>query len=156
PSFGKAAPIVEPISSRLSRLGRHLANHPEAAAFWVLALAYLIPVWAYAYLPTQGGPSHVNNAQILRDYGHSTLGYENYFELRWEPLPNLTSPLLLALLLCVLPPLVAEKALVSLYILGFAGSFRYFLGSFGPRCRPLSWAGLLFVYNRCLWMGFYN
>src|SRR5205814_7368197 len=43
-----------------------------------------------------------------------------------------------------------------LYVLGFAYGYRFFLGSFGPRARPLSWAGLLLVYQRCFWMGFYN
>ena len=56
----------------------------------------------------------------------------------------------------LVPPLAAEKLLVSAYVLGFAGAFRYFVGGFGPGHRPLSWAGLLFIYNRCFWMGFYN
>ncbi len=64
--------------------------------------------------------------------------------------------MLLAGLLYLMPALVAEKVLVSVYVLGFAGSFRWFLGAFGPRCRALSAAGLLLVYNRCLWLGFYN
>jgi hypothetical protein len=147
---------LQPDSSRLSRLWHYLARHPEAVAFWALAVAYLVPVWSFRYLPTQDGPSHLANALILRDYGHSAAGYEAFFEVRAEPLPNWTSHLLLTALLYVFPPLVAEKVLVSLYVLGFAGSLRYFFGAFGPRCRPLSWAGLLLVYNHCFWMGFYN
>jgi hypothetical protein len=142
--------------SRLSRVRQWLWHHPEAVAFWALALLHLIPVWAFHYLPTQDGPSHLANAQILKDYGTPAAGYEAFFEVRWDPLPNWTSHLVLAGLLYLAPPLVAEKLLVSLYVLGFAGAYRYFVGSFGERCRPLSWAGLLFIYNRCFWMGFYN
>jgi hypothetical protein len=131
-------------------------RHGEAAIFWALALAYLLPVWTYRYIPTQDGPSHLDNAQILKELGNSSAGYEAYFEIRVETIPNWTSHLLLAGMLYCVPPLTAEKLLVSLYILGFAGSFRYFLGAFGERCRPLSSLGLLFVYNRCFWMGFYN
>jgi hypothetical protein len=131
-------------------------GHPEAAAFWALALLYILPVWAFRYLPTQDGPSHLENAQVLKDYGNPASGYRDFFKLRAEPLPNLSSHLLLAGLLFVFPPLTVEKVLVSLYVLGFAGAFRYFLAAFGPRARPLSWAGLLLVYNRCFWMGFYN
>src|SRR5262249_12678023 len=141
------------LSGKLSFLSRLRA---EPAAFWVLALLHLVPVWAYPYLPTQDGPAHLDNAQILKDYGDPAAGYQTFFELRNEPIPDLTSHLLLAALLYVAPPLVAEKLLVSLYVLGFAGSFRYFLGAFGPRCRPLSWAGLLLVYQRNFWMGFWN
>jgi hypothetical protein len=139
-----------------NRVRRWLAEHAEPLTFWALVAVHLIPIWACRYLPTQDGPAHLNNAQILKDYGSPRPGYAEFFELRVEPLPNLTSHLLLALLLTVIPPLVAEKVLVSVYVIGFAGSFRYFLGAFGPRCRPLSWAGLLFVFNRCFWMGFYN
>jgi hypothetical protein len=131
-------------------------SNPEAAAFWIGAILYVAPVWSFLYLPTQDGPAHLNNAQILRDYHDPAAGYSEFFELRGEPLPNLTSHYLLAALLYLVPPWIAEKVLVSLYILGFAGSFRWFLGAFGPRCLPLAWAGLLLVYNRSLWMGFYN
>ncbi len=128
----------------------------ETLVFWALVLLHLVPVWSFTYLPTQDGPSHLANALILRDLGDPAAGYDQFFELRDDPLPNLTAPLLLAGLLYLLPPLIAEKVLVSLYILGFAAAYRYFLGAFGARCRPLAWAGLLFVYNHCLWMGFYN
>src|SRR5579872_4100107 len=116
----------------LSRVVRGVREYPEATAFWALAFLYLVPVWAFMYLPTQDGPSHVDNAQILKNYGAVRPRYSQFFELRAEPLPNLTSHLLLAGLLYVFPPLAAEKMLVSLYILGFAGAFRYFLDSFGP------------------------
>jgi hypothetical protein len=142
--------------SRPARARRWLLEHGELMAFWCLAALNVAPVWAFTYLPTQDGPAHLENAQILRDYGSSTVGYEQVFELRGEPLPNLTSHVLLAGMMYALPALVAEKLLVSLYILGFAGAYRFFLGVFGPGCRPLAWLGLLFVYNRCLWMGFYN
>jgi hypothetical protein len=56
----------------------------------------------------------------------------------------------------VAPPLVAEKVLLSLYVVGFAAGFRYFLLAFGPRCAAMSWAALLMVYSRCFWLGFYN
>jgi hypothetical protein len=152
----QAAPTVPTDASLLSRLRNQLARHSEAAAFWAVALLYLIPVWLFPYLPTQDGPAHLCNAQILKDYGDPAAGYDAFFELRAEPLPNLTSHALLAGLLYFVPALVAEKLLVSLYVLGFAASFRWFLGAFGPRCRPLAWAGLLLVFNRCFWMGFYN
>jgi hypothetical protein len=144
-----------PVATVMRRpLWRALSS--ETSAFWLLVALYLLPIWAFHYLPTQDGPSHLYNARIIKEYGGSAAGYEAFFELRNEPLPNLTSHLLLAALLYLLPPLLAEKVLVSLYVVGFAGAFRYFLGAFGTRCRPLSWAGLLFVYNRCFWMGFYN
>jgi hypothetical protein len=143
-------------AARVATFPRWLWRHGEAACFWALAFLYLIPVWSFRYLPTQDGPSHLANAQILKDYGKPGTSYDELFEVRYEPIPNWTSHVLLAGLMFIVPPLVAEKLLVTLYVLGFAGGFRYFLGSFGERCRPVSWLVFLFVYNRCLWMGFYN
>jgi hypothetical protein len=140
----------------MKRILSRIARHPETVAFGALALLYVLPLWSFRYLPTQDGPSHLDNAQILKDYGDPGAGYQPFYEIRPDPLPNLTSHLLLVGLLYVAPPLWAEKILVSLYVLGFAAAFRYFLGAFGDRCRPLSWAGLLLVYDRCFWMGFYN
>jgi hypothetical protein len=128
----------------------------EPITFWLIAFLHLIPVWGYRYIPTQDGPSHLNNAQIIKEYGNPEAGSNRVFEVHFDPLPNLSSHLLLAGMMFVVPPLIAEKLLISLYVLGFAGGFRYFLGAFGPSSRPLSWAGLLFVFNRCFWMGFYN
>jgi hypothetical protein len=147
---------VQPDLSPQPSLRHHLSKHGEAVAFAGLVLAYLLPVWLFPYVPTQDGPSHLSNAQILKDYGDPAAGYDTFFELRPEPLPNWTSHLLLAALLYLVPALVAEKLLVSVYIAGFAVSYRWFLGAFGPRCRPLAWVGLLLVYQRCFWMGFYN
>jgi hypothetical protein len=133
-----------------------LNSNSEAIIFWMLALAHLVPVWAFTYLPTQDGPCHINNAQIIKDCGNPETLYGDFFEVRLEPLPNLTSHLALTALLYVFAPLIAEKVLVSIYVLGFAASYRFFLGAFGPRCVPLSWVGLLLIYQRCFWMGFYN
>jgi hypothetical protein len=133
-----------------------LWRHAETVAFWALTVAYLLPLWTFPYVPTQDGPSHVANAEILKDYGRSSSGLEDIFQIRWELFPNWTSHLLLAALLFVAPPLIAEKLLLSLYVGGFALGFRYFVGGFGERSRALSWLAFLFVYNRCFWLGFYN
>src|SRR5262245_98712 len=124
-----------PLNTILASIGRR----GEVVLFWALAIAHLIPVWTYRFLPTQDGPSHLDNAQILKELGNSAAGYEAYFEIRAEPIPNWTSHLLLAGLLHIVAPLTAEKILATLYVLGFAASFRYFLGAFGPRTRPISW-----------------
>jgi hypothetical protein len=136
--------------------GQQTVGISRAAGFALLVLLYLVPVWSFPYLPTQDGPSHLSNAVILRDYGSRDTRYQEFFEIRWEPFPNWTSHLLLTALLYFVPPLVAEKVLVSLYLLGFGWSFWYFLGAFGSRGRELAPVGLLFVFNFCFLMGFYN
>jgi len=62
----------------------------------------------------------------------------------------------LAWLMGPFPPLLAEKLLASTYLLGFAWSFRYYLGAFGKDALKLAPTVFLFSYNRCFLMGFYN
>src|SRR4051812_11197543 len=113
-------------------------RHGEPVVFWLLAFLHLIPVWGYRYLPTQDGPSHLYNARVLNELLWGNPRYEAYYEVRAEPIPNWTSHIALAALYSIAPPLVAEKILVSIYMLGFAATLRYFLGAFGPRTQPLS------------------
>src|SRR5262249_28087588 len=96
------------------------------------------------------------NALVLENLATAQTRHQEFFAIRWEPFPNWSTHLVLAGLLYVLPPLIAHKALVSFYVLGFAYSFRYFLASFGRNTLFLAPAGLLFVYNRCFLTGFYN
>jgi hypothetical protein len=127
-----------------------------ALAFWLLTALYLAPVWAFHYLPTQDGPAHLSSALALKDYGQPGTRYHEFFEIRSGPLPNWLAHLVLAGLMYVVPPLIAEKVLVSLYVLGFAWAARYFLTGLGGAGRLLASAALLFVYSRCFWLGFYN
>jgi hypothetical protein len=128
----------------------------QAAAFWLLTLLYLVPAWAFHYIPTQDGPAHLSSAIALKDYGAPGTRYHEFFQIRSEPLPNWLSHLLLVGLLYVFPPLVAEKILVTLYIVGFAAAARYFLTALGGAGRLLAPVALLFVFSRCFWLGFYN
>jgi hypothetical protein len=138
------------------RNSRWHSLNAESLLFWALVVAYLVPIWAFRYFPTQDGPVHLASSIILKDYGKEGTRYHEFFELRAEPLPNWTAHLLLAGLMLVVPPLVTEKLLLSLYVLTFAGSLRYFCGAFGPSTRPCALVGLLFIYHRGIWLGFYN
>jgi hypothetical protein len=129
---------------------------PERLLFAVLTGACLIPVWLFRYLPTQDGPAHVANAVILRDYNTPGTRHHEFFELGLEPFPNWTGHLLLAGLSCLFHPLIAEKLFASIYIVGFAYACRFFLASVRPSAVALAPLCLLFVYNRCFFMGFYS
>jgi len=115
-----------------------------------------VPVWSFRYFPTQDGPAHLVNALILKGYGVRGTRYHEFFELRREQFPNWTSYLILAVLLHFVSAPVAEKLLVSGYIVGFAAGLWYFLGAFGRATRQLWPAGMLFAFNFGLLMGFYN
>jgi len=121
-----------------------------------LILLYLIPIWAFQYIPTQDGPSHLNNAQILSQYTNRAFNFQKIYDLRLDPFPNWLSHASLAALMWVFPPLVAEKILLSLYVIGFPLAFIYFLGAVDPAKKPLVLVSFAFIYNYLFMMGFYN
>jgi len=111
-------------------------QHPD----WLvisLILLYLIPIWIFQYLPTQDGPSHLNNAQILSQYTNPAYNFQNIYDLRLEPFPNWLSYACLAVLMRIFPPLFAEKIFLSLYVIVFPLAFIYFLGAINPAKKPL-------------------
>ncbi len=138
----------------------HPATHDRCSAntlgFCALVVLHLVPIWLFAYVPTQDGPAHVGMALILRDYEAPEARYREFFDLNWRPFPNWSCLALLVGLLQLFPPLIAEKVLVSLYVIGFACSFRYFVAAFGSQAVRLAPVGLLFLFNGCFLMGFYN
>jgi hypothetical protein len=121
------------------------------------ALVLLAPLWLFPRFPSQDGPSHVYNARLalllLRagsDVRHA------FFEWNLDPFPNWFSHAALAALLTALPPLWAEKVLLTAYVAALPLSFRYALVGVRPTAAPLAWLSLPFVLNRYVHEGFYN
>src|SRR5690349_1299948 len=117
-----------------------------------------IPVWAFRYFPTTDGGAHVANADVLLQYFRSPAGdgYRAYYELNRLPVPNALGHFVLALLMALLPALIAEKVFITLYLLLLPLSVRY--AACGIR-RAGGWVALLAVPLSLNWMlhqGFFN
>lgn len=126
---------------------------------WLVAgliLLYLVPIWAFQYIPTQDGPSHLNNAQILSQFTNPAYNFQKIYDLRLEPFPNWLSHASLAALMRIFPPLTAEKILLSLYVIGFPLAFIYFVGAVDLAKKPLGLFSFAFIYNYLFMMGFDN
>lgn len=126
------------------------------AAFLALLAAGCAPFWIHPYFPSQDGPSHLYNAWVLAHFERTPI-FREYYQL--DPLPaagNLLTQYLLAALLQFVPPLVAEKLLLSLYVALFFVAFRYFLGALTPHADYFApFAGVL-AHNWFLYKGFWN
>src|SRR5688572_28790297 len=101
--------------------------------FFALSALYLLPLWSVRYLPTVDGPSHTYNAWILRQHGnpHYPL-LQQHYDINAQPHPNWISQGTMALLMFVVPPLVAEKLVVSCYLLLFLGGMWFLTASVRP------------------------
>ncbi len=125
--------------------------------FVVLLVLHLAPLWFFAYFPSQDGVSHIYNAHTLKEYHkHENYKMRDVFKLNITIFPNWMSHLVLAALLYIFPPLIAEKILLTFAIGLVPVSFFYFLNAIHGRGFLFGWLGFLFSYNYLLLMGFYN
>src|SRR5215212_10528590 len=95
--------------------------------FVLLAALYITPIWSVRYLPTGDGPTHVYNAWVLRVLatGDAPANITRAYRIDWTPFPNWTGHALMALAMLVVPPIVAEKLLLTLIlVLLFTGAWR--------------------------------
>ena len=142
--------------NRLTAFTDLLARH-ETLLFSLLILIHLVPIWAFTYLPTTDGAAHVASADVMRNINDPALTvFRKYYFVSNQPSPNLIGHLALAGLLSFLPPIIAEKVLVSLYIALFPLAVRYALRSIRPRATPLAFLAFPMVYSYVFAQGFYN
>ena len=124
--------------------------------FLVLIAIHLLPVWWFAFFPSQDGPAHIANAYLLKNF-HVLPRAADFFSLHLSAFPNWFSHAFLAGAMYLVAPLTAEKLLLSVYVLTFAGGIRYLaVAIHGRRAAPVYFLWFLFVYNYSLHLGFYN
>jgi len=121
------------------------------------AFLLLIPIWTVDHLPTVDGPSHVYNAEIIRQIA---LGHDNAltraFRLNPRIVPNWTGHALLALFMMVFPPAFAEKLLMTgIIALFFTGVWMY-AGCDDERRHVWAFFAFPLAYNQLFQLGFYN
>ncbi len=128
--------------------------------FVVLLILHLLPIWIFAYFPSQDGPSHVYNALVLKEYGqHENYKMRDAWKLNITIFPNWLSHIALAALLYVFPPVLSEKIFLTIAVGLIPIAFFYFLNAVHKEQNEkylYGWLGFPFAYNYLLYMGFYN
>ncbi len=118
----------------------------------------LLQIWLPEYYLTGDGPSHVYNAQILHDlWCNKNLSfYDTFYSLNKDPNPNWLTHIVLALLLFFMNGIIAEKLLLSLYVLLFTSGFYLLMKKMNPKTKFWSLVVFVFVFHHPLAKGFYN
>jgi hypothetical protein len=130
---------------------------PDNLLLVVLLLLHVAPLWWFAYFPSQDGPAHLENATILREWGRPDLTrWHDFYTLNPNPEPNWVTHLVLAGLMYVVPGLVAEKMLLTGYLLLLPFSVRYALHAVRPGSEFLALLSLPLLHNLFYHLGFYN
>lgn len=137
--------------------GLAAAGFWERVAFWVLLGLHLLPIWRYRYFLTADGPTHLYNAWLWKTMllepahpAHQLLAFNSGLE------PNYLSHVLLAGLLSMAAPWLAEKLLLTLFVLGLPLALRYALRALPTGADWLAILGFPFIYSVVLLWGFYN
>ena len=128
--------------------------------FLVLLILHILPLWIFAYFPSQDGASHVYNGLVLKEFGkHENYKMRDAWQLNITIFPNWLSHIMLMVLLYVFPPVIAEKVFLSIAIGMVPIAFLYFLGAVHKDQNGkfvYAWLGFPFALNYLLYMGFYN
>jgi hypothetical protein len=86
-----------------------LINRFSGYAFLALITSEVALLWVFAYVPSQGGPSHLHNASVLANYNREFI-YREYYRLTpFQPAGNMLTQFMLAGLLKFTGLLLAKK-----------------------------------------------
>lgn len=147
------------LASRMSETGESQPSRAGVAAVAFVFAITLVPVWYFRWLPTQDGSVHVENAVVLRELlsGQGAPNLSKFYEINPSPDPNWTGQVLLTSLTVVTPARVAEKLLVSFYLIGVPLT----AGWCAHRFRRGTWVigtmlAMPFLYSLALHKGLYN
>ena len=121
----------------------------QSCLFLGMTILYLLPIWSIQFFPTQDGPSHVYNALIIKEYFNTDRYplFQQYYNLNLQPMPNWFGHVVMAILMFALNPLIAEKLMLTGYVVLFLYSGRYLIISVDPAKRGLPFILFPFVYN---------
>jgi hypothetical protein len=125
-----------------------------SAIFAALLVLGLVPLWIVPHLPTQDGGNHVESVMGLLRLPHSAL-LQHFYLPNYGPQPNWLTQILFAGLVQGVAPRVAEKLILSGYVILLPLAFRAAL----PRTARGRWASLAifpFVASYPFHMGFWN
>jgi len=129
----------------------------ESALFWFFLIACAAPIWCLSQIPTQDGPAHLYNAYLLSGWWKTSFPVDRtYFAFNPAPVPNWFSTVILAIFMQVFSPRIAEKILLTSYVILLPVAFRYASRSFDYLSRYTYFLSFALVWNHLFQMGFFN
>lgn len=128
----------------------------ERRAFAAATLASLVPLFLLYLLPTQDGPVHTYNAELVRQY---LAGEGDWFSALLAPNPRFDPPwvprMLLVAWVALFGPGPAELIYQALCVLLIPWALRYAITAFAPGQGHFAWLGLPMAWSVTFHLGFY-
>jgi hypothetical protein len=133
------------------------AHWIEHGVLAIMLAVAVIPFWTLRYLPTTDGAAHLANADIVLHWlrGDAAV-YRSYYMMNPLPVPNWLGHFVLAMLMLVVRPIVAEKLFMSAYLILLPLSVRYAVRSVRKSAGFLALLAVPLSLNWITHQGFYN
>lgn len=133
-----------------------LSRWPGALTAAVVA-AHLVALWSFRFFPSQDGPAHLGTAAALRELVLGQFGIvRDFYVINPHLDPNWLIHVVLALLGAVMPALIAEKLLLSGYLIALPAAAFYAARAARPGAGFLGALTLPLLMSFPVHMGFYN
>lgn len=132
---------------------------PRATRWLYVAAVVLliVPIWCVAHMPTVDGPSHLYNAEIIRHIARGDdSAMTHAFRINHHPVPNWSGHFVLALLMTLVAPAIAEKLLMTGIIVLFMTGVWMYAGCDDEQRRVYAFVAIPLAYNQLFQYGFYN
>ncbi|MCK4746730.1 MAG: hypothetical protein KAT15_06835, partial [Bacteroidales bacterium] len=116
----------------LKRLNKTLNKIPDRffnVAFLIFIVISALQYLLFKYSPSLDGPQHLYNAYVLKDLVLNRGIIPDYLAINPSPVGYWTTQLVLSFFTMVLPPWLAEKLILLIYVATFALAYRYFCRS---------------------------
>jgi hypothetical protein len=129
----------------------------EQWLFYVLVILNLVPAFYRKILPSMDGGAHLYNSQLIQTliFDSSSIVHQ-FYKLNPEIVPNWTGHFILSFFNYFFPAFIAEKVLLTAYLIAFPLAFRALIKTLSPQNVWLSYFVFLFTYHFLFLLGFYN
>lgn len=122
-----------------------------------MVAAHLVALWSFRFFPSQDGPAHLGTAAALRELVLGQSGIvRDFYVVNPHLDPNWLIHVVLALLGAVMPALIAEKLLLSGYLIALPAAAFYAARAVRPEAGFLGALTLPLLMSFPVHMGFYN
>lgn len=125
--------------------------------FLFFVLLSLIPILGAKYFVTLDGAAHLYNARIIHSLlfnsDHTLSLFYNFNDFL---VPNWSGHFILVFFIHFFPAFIAEKIVLSIYLIGFSYVFRDFIKTLSPQNYLLCYLIFPFLYSTLFLFGFYN
>ena len=121
-----------------------------------LIVLNLLPMWVFPFFPSQDGAAHLHSAVALRALASDDMFFQGYYESNWRIASNQAYHLMLVGLSYFFSFLVAEKLILSLYVIALPIAILFAIRQLRSRNSLAVFLVFPVIYSYVLHMGFYN